>query len=318
MLACRQPPTRATRIGVWARATPGRLIGAPWRSCLAHLRRALFDEVAHALLGGGVALRDGRHERLDEQPLALWRLRDARQRLHHRVVGQRRIGRDAPCDLDAARQALAISHPVVREARGLALVGVEHAAGEHHVGHAREADEPRHARRAASAHEEPALPSGRPKNALSSATRMCALLASSSPPPTTAPCSTATTGRRPNCTWSIAACHWRECAMPSKTSRSDISDRSSPAQKCSPAPLSTTARTGSARVAKQDWICAISVSLMALRLPGRFSRTCAMSPAMPIESRSRAASAPPAGVKSAFMGDSILLIMLSRSSGSNF
>ena len=49
---------------------------------------------------------------------------------------------------------------------------------------------------------------------------MWQLLAISSPPPTTAPCSTATTGTLPNWIASIAACQLRECKMPSATLRS--------------------------------------------------------------------------------------------------
>ena len=60
------------------------------------------------------------------------------------------------------------------------------------------------------------------------------LLASSSPPPTTAPCSTATTGTRPNWMASIAACHCASARCPRHAALLS-SDRSSPAQKCSPA-----------------------------------------------------------------------------------
>ena len=42
---------------------------------------------------------------------------------------------------------------------------------------------------------------------------MCADAASSSPPPTTAPCSTAITGTRPSWIWSNAACQVREWRM---------------------------------------------------------------------------------------------------------
>src|SRR5574343_17889 len=80
-------------------------------------------------------------------------------------------------------------------------------------------------------------------------------LASSNPPPTTAPCKAAITGTRPFSTASSAVCHMREWCTPSPASRSCSSDRSRPAQKWSPSP-----------------------SITALRFCGRRRRTTATAP----------------------------------------
>ena len=121
--------------------------------------------------------------------------------------------------------------------------------------------------------------------------------ASSSPPPTTAPCSTAITGTRPNWIASKAACQPRECRIAAWMSRSTSSERSSPAQKCAPSPLTTTARTSAGRLTKAVCSCAIRPSLIALRLTGRFRRMCSTAPSWLICSSSRPASRPVAGVK---------------------
>jgi hypothetical protein len=71
----------------------------------------------------------------------------------------------------------------------------------------------------------------------------------SSPPPTTAPCSTATTGTLPNSMCSKARCQLRECAMPCAHRGAELA-RSRPEQKWSPSPASTTALTPSGTAAK--------------------------------------------------------------------
>ena len=164
---------------------------------------------------------------------SVWRqVGNARQRLHHREVGQRRVAGD----LAASSSALARPSPSATtycdRPTLQAFVGVEDAAGEHHVGHAGHADQARDARRAAAADEDAALAFGQAVVGAALGHADVAAAASSSPPPTTAPCSTATTGTRPNWIASNAACHMRECSTPVATSRSASSDRSSPAQKC--------------------------------------------------------------------------------------
>src|SRR5215470_11976141 len=107
---------------------------------------------------------------------------------------------------------------------------------------------------------------------------MCAAHASSSPPPTTAPWRTAITGAAPNCRSSKARCHIRECSTPSAAECDASEERSSPAQKCSPAPHSTTARTPSGGRAKNVPSPCTVASSSALRFSARFRRTMAMSP----------------------------------------
>ena len=155
-----------------------------------------------------------------------------------------------------------------------AFLGVVDAAGQHHVGHARDADQARDARRAAAADEEAALAFGQAVEGAAPRRRGCAPRSRARgrrrPPRRAAPRPPARgrTGSASN-----AACHERECTTPSATLRSDSSDRSRPAQKCSPSPLSTTARVVSGRLMKAVCSCATSASLSALRLAGRFSRT---------------------------------------------
>src|SRR5574343_17498 len=125
--------------------------------------------------------------------------------------------------------------------------------------------------------------------------------ASSRPPPTTAPCRTAITGTLPNWKASKQACQPRECRMAAWVSRSTSSDRSRPAQKCSPSPLTTTARVSAGRLTMAVCSCAIRVSLIALRLDGRFRRMWMTGRDCATRSRSNVASRPAAGVKSVLM-----------------
>src|SRR3712207_8713183 len=71
---------------------------------------------------------------------------------------------------------------------------------------------------------------------------------------------------RPCSIRSNARCHIRECSRPSNAVRSVSSDRSSPAQKCSPSASSTTAFTPSGGAAKNASIPSTVGSLSALRL----------------------------------------------------
>ena len=67
-------------------------------------------------------------------------------------------------------------------------------------------------------------------------------------------------------------------------------------QKCAPSPLTTAALTPSGRLMKQVCSCWIKVSLMALRLAGRFSRTGNTTPDCEIRNKSSVASTPETGV----------------------
>src|SRR5574343_327434 len=103
-------------------------------------------------------------------------------------------------------------------------------------------------------------------------------LASSNPPPTTAPCKAAITGTRPFSTASRAVCHMREWCTPSPASRSCSSDRYRPAQKWSPSPSITAARASGGRFSKTWRKAKIRPSLRALRFCGRRRRTTATAP----------------------------------------
>ena len=89
--------------------------------------------------------------------------------------------------------------------------------------------------------------------------------------------------------------------MPSATVRSERSDRSSPAQKCWPSPLMTSACAEAGRWISAVCSCCISASLMALRLAGRFRRMWATAPLKLICSSFSWASRPSAGVNSGVM-----------------
>ena len=66
--------------------------------------------------------------------------------------------------------------------------------------------------------------------------------------------------------------------MPSAVSRSDSSLRSSPAEKCSPAPYTTAALMPSGSAEKKASMPSTVPSSSALRFSGRDSRRIAMSP----------------------------------------
>ncbi len=102
--------------------------------------------------------------------------------------------------------------------------------------------------------------------------------ASSSPPPITAPCSTATTGRVPNWIASKAECQRREWAMPAGTEVSVSEVRSRPEEKWSPVPTSTTARTSAGGAVKYPRKASTVASSSALRLSGRLSASSATAP----------------------------------------
>jgi len=102
------------------------------------------------------ALRDRGHQRFDEQAVAVRQVGDARQRLRDGVVRQRCVGGYPLGQRQRLGDTLALANEVVGDAEVLALVGIEDAAREHHVGHARNADQARNAHRAAAADEDAA------------------------------------------------------------------------------------------------------------------------------------------------------------------
>ncbi len=73
--------------------------------------------------------------------------------MHQRIVGEGRVLGDPFGEFDGFVARLTLRHEVLREAHALAVLCVVNAAGEHHVGHARGADQPRNAHRAATAHK---------------------------------------------------------------------------------------------------------------------------------------------------------------------
>jgi hypothetical protein len=81
---------------------------------------------------------------------------DARQGVHQRVVGQRGVLRHAARELQRLRQGLAGGDEVLRQADAFAFLRLVDAAGQHHVRHARGADQARDAHGAAAAHEDAA------------------------------------------------------------------------------------------------------------------------------------------------------------------
>ena len=72
------------------------------------------------------------------------------------VIGERRILGNAQRQLQGLVKGGALGHKVLGHADALAILGVEHASGEHHVGHAGRADQARNAHRAAPTDKNPA------------------------------------------------------------------------------------------------------------------------------------------------------------------
>ncbi len=71
--------------------------------------------------------------------------------MRDREVGERRVLGDALGELDALGEAFAVLDQVMREAHGVAFLGVVDVAGQHHLLHPRHADEPRQPHRGAAA-----------------------------------------------------------------------------------------------------------------------------------------------------------------------
>src|SRR5262245_6575243 len=127
----------------------------------------------------------------------------------------------------------------------------------------------------------PRVPSGSAKNVVSSATRICAAAAVSSPPPSVAPCSAAMKGMLPR-----AIASKKVLRLNGNGSRSErpffqlsaAQRRSSPAQKLSPWPkmMPHFASSPARSIASRN--CFITVGLKQLRLSGRLRPTRAISP----------------------------------------
>ena len=213
---------------------------------LRHLRGAGLSRNARTrCLAAVVALRDRGHQRLDEQALG-----------------------PAPCRRCAAARACtakfdsgALRGDLARRARrpwrspcpspttycdrpiAEAFVGVVDAAGQHHVGHPRGADQARDARRAAAADEDAALALRQRRRTRSARRRGCARRRRARVrrrrPRRAAP---RRPGRGRTGSLERRMPRARMDARPRRRCAPTSSDRSSPAQKCSPSPLSTTAR----------------------------------------------------------------------------
>ena len=76
---------------------------------------------------------------------------DARQQMHHREIGERRIAGNALREFEAFGEAFAFADQILRQPDRLAFLGGERAPGQHHVHHARGADQRRQPHRAAAA-----------------------------------------------------------------------------------------------------------------------------------------------------------------------
>jgi hypothetical protein len=100
------------------------------------------------------------------------------------------------------------------------LIGIVDPARQHHVGHARGADQARQAGRAAAADEQAAWPFRQGIEGAALRHPDVRRTRQLQPAADHRACSTAITGTRPNWTWSNAACQARECSMPSATLRS--------------------------------------------------------------------------------------------------
>ena len=85
------------------------------------------------------------------KPLAGFISRDPRQRMHDREIGQRRVSGDALRQFEALGEAFAVLDEIRGQPDGLAFLGGICAAGQHHVHHARDADQRRQSHRAAAA-----------------------------------------------------------------------------------------------------------------------------------------------------------------------
>ena len=77
---------------------------------------------------------------------------------------------------------------------------------------------------------------------------------------------------------SNARCHISECSRPPNASRSVSSDRSRPAEKCSPSASRTTAATPVGGALKKASMPSTVVSSNALRFADRHSRSTATTP----------------------------------------
>ena len=121
-----------------------------------HFGAALFEKRLEPRLGLVVALRDRRGQRFGGKAGGGIAAGDARQHVRHREIGERRIAGDAVREFDALGEALAFVDQILREPDRLALLGGERAPGQHHVHHARGADQRRQPHRTAAADEDAA------------------------------------------------------------------------------------------------------------------------------------------------------------------
>src|SRR5208282_6765847 len=90
---------------------------------------AFFQKSFHPRLGLVVALRDRRGERFGGETGSGIAAGDARQDMHHRIVGERRIAGDLVCQFKALCKTFAVVDEVMGEPDGLAFLGGDRAAG---------------------------------------------------------------------------------------------------------------------------------------------------------------------------------------------
>src|SRR5580658_4940600 len=92
-----------------------------------------FQKSFHPRLGLVVALRDRRGERLGGETGGGIAAGDARQDVHHGVIGERRIAGDLVGEFKTLGKTFAVVDEIMGEPDRLAFLGGERAAGEHHV-----------------------------------------------------------------------------------------------------------------------------------------------------------------------------------------
>ena len=102
------------------------------------------------------AAGDRRHQRFHHIAGSAVLFGDARQRLNNAEVGEPGVLGDLAGEIERLGEALAFADQIMREAERLAFFRRQHMAGQHHVHHARRADQARYAHRAAAADEDAA------------------------------------------------------------------------------------------------------------------------------------------------------------------
>jgi hypothetical protein len=116
-----------------------------------HFGCAPFQEVVEPRLRGGITLRDASHQRLKQIPRRRRTFGDSRQHLHQREIVERRVASYLLRKFDTLLQSFAVWHDILRKADRKTFFGAVGAPRQHHVHHACDTDELRHAHRCAAA-----------------------------------------------------------------------------------------------------------------------------------------------------------------------